>query len=74
MAGFVDCTKYNKEQQEQDIRIDNLEKRGIVHDETLKGSGIDEKSPLGLNTSNEKDNAIKADKNGVYVKRLRATS
>ena len=70
MAGFVDCTKYNKEQQEQDIRIDNLEKRGIVHDETLKGSGIDEKSPLGLNTSNEKDNAIKADKNGVYVKDL----
>lgn len=70
MAGFVDCTKYNKEQQEQDTRIDNLEKREIVHDETLKGGGIDEKSPLGLNTSNEKDNAIKADKNGVYVKDL----
>ena len=34
MAGFVDCTKYNKEQQEQDTRIDNLEKREIVHDET----------------------------------------
>lgn len=70
MAGFVDCTKYNKEQQEQDTHIENLEKREIVHDETLKGGGIDEKSPLGLNTSNEKDNAIKADKNGVYVKDL----
>ena len=70
MAGFVDCTKYNKEQQEQDTRIDNLEKREIAHDETLKGGGIDEKSPLGLNTSNEKDNAIKTDKNGVYVKDL----
>lgn len=70
MAGFVDCTKYNKEQQEQDTRIENLEKREIVHDETLKGGGIDEKSPLGLNTSNEKDNAIKTDKNGVYVKDL----
>lgn len=70
MAGFVDCTKYNKEQQEQDTRIDNLEKREIVHDETLKGGGIDEKSPLGLNASTEKDNAIKADKNGVYVKDL----
>lgn len=70
MAGFVDCIKYNKEQQEQDTRIDNLEKREIVHDETLKGGGIDEKSPLGLNTSTEKDNAIKTDKNGVYVKDL----
>ena len=70
MAGFVDCTKYNKEQQEQDTRIENLEKREIVHDETLKGGGIDEKSPLGLNTSTEKDNAIKSDKNGVYVKDL----
>lgn len=70
MAGFVDCTKYNKEQQEQDTRIENLEKREIVHDDTLKGGGIDEKSPLGLNTSNEKDNAIKTDKNGVYVKDL----
>ena len=70
MAGFVDCTKYNKEQQEQDARIENLEKREIVHDDTLKGGGIDEKSPLGLNMSNEKDNAIKADKNGVYVKDL----
>lgn len=70
MAGFVDCTKYNKEQQEQDTRIENLEKREIVHDETLKGGGIDEKSPLGLNTSDEKDNAIKVDKKGVYVKDL----
>lgn len=70
MAGFVDCTKYNKEQQEQDTRIENLEKRGIVHDDTLKGDGIDEKKPLGLNTSAEKDNAIKTDKNGVYVKDL----
>lgn len=70
MAGFVDCTKYNKEQQEQDTRIENLKKREIVHDETLKGGGIDEKSPLGLNTSDEKDNAIKVDKKGVYVKDL----
>lgn len=70
MAGFVDCTKYNKEQQEQDTRIENLEKREIVHDETLKGGGIDKESPLGLNTSADKDNAIKADKNGVYVKDL----
>ena len=70
MAGFVDCTKYNKEQQEQDTRIENLEKRGIVHDDTLKGDGIDEKKPLGLNTSAEKDNAIKTDENGVYVKDL----
>ena len=70
MAGFVDCTKYNKEQQEQDTRIENLEKREIVHDETLKGGGIDEKSPLGLNASDEKDNAIKVDKKGVYVKDL----
>lgn len=70
MAGFVDCTKYNKEQQEQDTRIDNLEKREIVHDETLKGGGIDEKSPLGLKKSDEKDNAIKTDEKGVYVKDL----
>ena len=70
MAGFVDCTKYNKEQDEQNTRIDNLEKREIVHDETLKGGGIDAKSPLGLNTSSEKDNAIKTDNNGVYVKDL----
>lgn len=70
MAGFVDCTKYSKEQEEQDKRIESLEKRENVHDDTLKGSGIDEKSPLGLNTSNEKDNAIKVDKNGVYVKDL----
>lgn len=70
MAGFVDCTKYNKEQQEQDTRIDNLEKREIVHDESLKGGGISEKSPLGLNKSEEKDNAIKVDEKGVYVKDL----
>ena len=70
MAGFVDCTKYNKEQQEQDTRIENLEKREIVHDETLKGGGIDEKSPLGLKKSDEKDNAIKTDEKGVYVKDL----
>ena len=70
MAGFVDCTKYNKEQDEQNTRIENLEKREIVHDETLKGGGIDAKSPLGLNTSSEKDNAIKTDNNGVYVKDL----
>ena len=70
MAGFVDCTKYNKEQQEQDTRIDNLEKREIVHDESLKGGGISEKSPLSLNKSEEKDNAIKVDEKGVYVKDL----
>lgn len=70
MAGFVDCTKYNKEQQEQDTRIENLEKREIVHDDTLKGGGIDKESPLGLKKSDEKDNAIKTDEKGVYVKDL----
>lgn len=70
MAGFVDCTKYNKEQQEQDTRIENLEKRETVHDETLKGGGIDKESPLGLKKSDEKDNAIKTDEKGVYVKDL----
>nr|DAE98529.1 MAG TPA: asparaginyl-tRNA synthetase [Bacteriophage sp.] len=88
MAGFVDCGKYNKDQEQlareqaaqdeklksHDKKLDELDKREIVHDATLEGGGIDSKDPLKVAASTKADNAIKTGEEaggaGVYVKDL----
>ena len=88
MAGFVDCGKYNKDQEQlaleqaaqdeklksHDKKLDELDKREIVHDTTLEGGGIDSKDPLKVAASTKAGNAIKTGEEaggaGVYVKDL----
>lgn len=88
MAGFVDCGKYNKDQEQlareqaaqdeklksHDKKLDELDKREIVHDATLEGGGIDSKDPLKVAASTKAGNAIKTGEEaggaGVYVKDL----
>lgn len=73
MAGFVDCGKYNKDQEQlareqaaqdeklksHDKKLDELDKREIAHDATLEGGGIDSKDPLKVAASTKAGNAIK---------------
>ena len=83
MAGFVDCNKYKHDQEAVSTalgnladadkklseNVDELNKRGINHDDTLTGDGLPDGVKLGVKKSDKSGNAVDTS-DGVYVKDL----